>query len=443
MARAWSWNISIPAGLTGSVRTVNWTDGRVVGGNLNATDIDLWAFAIPPLGTESPITDPPAAGAPGGLLYKTNWKTPIAWSNQTVTWALTDVNANIGLAWSKEERRSYAFDLKTGAYKWTTEPEQYLNIYGAGKRIYNGMMYSTGYSGMVNAYDINTGRRVWTYEFADPYQAEVLWSSNWPETLNFASGGKLYFTHSEHSANQPLPRGAPAVCLNATTGEEIWRVNGLLRKTDWGGGPVMGDSVIALYNTYDQQVYAVGRGPSSTTVQAPLTGVTAGDALVIQGTVTDVSPGTQQTAIALRFPKGVPAVSDASQGEWMKYVYAQFPMPQATGVQVSIDAIDPNNNFIHIGDATSDSSGLYSLAWTAPDIPGKYTIIASFAGTGAYFGSYSEAAAVVTGAPQATPEPTKTPSTMSEMYFLPVSAILFVMLIVVMAMILLLFRKKP
>ena len=58
VARAWAWNITIPPGLTGSIRAINWTDGRVVGGNLNATDIDNWAFAIQPIGTESPLPRP-------------------------------------------------------------------------------------------------------------------------------------------------------------------------------------------------------------------------------------------------------------------------------------------------------------------------------------------------------------------------------------------------
>ena len=31
----------------------------------------------------------------------------------------------------------------------------------------------------------------------------------------------------------------------------------------------------------------------------------------------------------------------------------------ATGVPVSIDAVDPNGNYIHLGDATSDASGRY------------------------------------------------------------------------------------
>ena len=64
----------------------------------------------------------------------------------------------------------------------------------------------------------------------------------------------------------------------------------------------------------------------------------------------------------MRFPNGVPAVSDASQSEWMLYVYKQFSQPtNATGVPVSIDAVDPNGNYIHLGDATSDSSGTIQL----------------------------------------------------------------------------------
>ena len=48
----------------------------------------------------------------------------------------------------------------------------------------------------------------------------------------------------------------------------------------------------------------------------------------------------------------------------------------------------------------------YSLSWM-PDIPGKYTVIATFAGSNAYYGSYDQAAFVVDEA-HATPAPTET-----------------------------------
>lgn len=60
-----------------------------------------------------------------------------------------------------------------------------------------------------------------------------------------------------------------------------------------------------------------------------------------------------------------------------------------TGVEINIAVIDSNNNYRVIGNAVSDSSGTYSLQWT-PDIPGKYTVIATFAGSNAYYGSSKE-----------------------------------------------------
>ena len=71
----------------------------------------------------------------------------------------------------------------------------------------------------------------------------------------------------------------------------------------------------------------------------------------------------------------------------MKYVYMQFARPtDATGVEVTLDTIDPNGNYLHIGNTTSDASGMYSYQWT-PEIPGKYTVIATFAGTDSYYAS--------------------------------------------------------
>ena len=67
----------------------------------------------------------------------------------------------------------------------------------------------------------------------------------------------------------PIPRGAPFVCLNAETGDVVWRVNGMFRQTRLGWTvPVIGDSIIATMDTYDQRIYAVGKGPSATTVMA-------------------------------------------------------------------------------------------------------------------------------------------------------------------------------
>jgi len=157
----------------------------------------------------------------------------------------------------------------------------------------------------------------------------------------------------------------------------------------------MGDSIIATMDTYDQRVYAIGRGPSAVKVEAPMNAIPLGSSVVIRGSVTDVSPGTQSDALTLRFPNGVPAVSDASMSEWMLYVYKQFPRPiDVTGVDVTLNVVDSNGNFREIGKTTADSSGFFSYQWS-PDIEGKYTVIASFAGTNAYYGSFAETAFAV------------------------------------------------
>jgi hypothetical protein len=163
-------------------------------------------------------------------------------------------------------------------------------------------------------------------------------------------------------------------------------------------------------DTYDQRVYAIGKGPSATTVSIPSNVATVGNTIIVQGTVMDVSPGTKDLSdgLPLRFPNGVPAVSDDSESDWMGYVYKHFTLPSnTTGVDVSIDAVDPNGNWVHLGSTKSDTTGNFGLAWTTPDIPGKYTVIATFAGSKSYYASYAETYAFVSEAP---PTPTPTPA---------------------------------
>jgi hypothetical protein len=161
--------------------------------------------------------------------------------------------------------------------------------------------------------------------------------------------------------------------------------------------------------------------------------------------VLDVSPGTVQSSIALRFPHGVPAVSDASQQQFMAYVYQQVGTiaTNTTGVPVDITLIDPNGNIVNEPTVTSDASGHYSLDYKA-GVPGLYTVIANFVGTNANYPSYSETSFVVNSAPAATSAPTATPTSVADMYFVPAIAGLFVLIIIVLVVVvLLMLRKRP
>jgi hypothetical protein len=199
--------------------------------------------------------------------------------------------------------------------------------------------------------------------------------------------------------------------------------------------------IITALNTYDMQIYAIGKGPSSTTVEAPMTGVNVGSSLIIRGTVTDVSPGTQQIDTTLRFPNGVAAVSDSSMPQWMKYVYQQTSAPtNAKGVDVAISVVDANGNYRTIGTATSDSMGAYSFAWT-PDIAGKYTVIATFAGSASYYGSSAESSFVADSV-AATVAPTPAPQSTADMYIVPGIIGIIVAIFVVGALLAVLLLKK-
>jgi hypothetical protein len=105
--------------------------------------------------------------------------------------------------------------------------------------------------------------------------------------------------------------------------------------------------------------------------------------------------------------------------------------------------VDANGNFRPIGTATTDYTGAYNLVWQ-PDIAGKYTIIASFTGTNAYYGSSAQTAFVADDLPTTTPAATHTPDTVTEQYFLPaVAAIIVAIAIVGIVLAILLIRKHP
>jgi hypothetical protein len=318
-----------------------------------------------------------------------------------------------------------------------------LNQYGwtsFGERpalIAYGKLFSTGVSGIVYCYDVQTGDLIYTYHANDQY-SEILWANDWWLFPLFITDGKIYYGTLEHSPIDPRPRGGPFICLNATsdTADVIWRGDGLFRQTLWGGLGIIGDSVIATMDTYDQRVYAIGKGPSKTTVTAGPKVSSEGSSVLVEGMVTDVSPGTNDIKLTMRFPNGVPAVSDANMSEWMLYVYKQFELPaNVIGVDVVISVIDPNTNCYEVGTTTSDASGYFSCEFT-PLVPGKYTVIATFEGSGAYYGSYAESAITVSEAPAATAEPTPVPQAPVETYF-TASTVAIIAAIAIVAIILL------
>jgi hypothetical protein len=128
---------------------------------------------------------------------------------------------------------------------------------------------------------------------------------------------------------------------------------------------------------------------------------------------------------------------------WMEYLYQQQPMPtNATGVPVTIDVIDANGNYRNIGMATSDTTGAFSLQWK-PDIPGKYTVIATFAGTESYYSSAQEASFIVDPAAPTSPPVAQTAQQPIEMYIAGATIAIIIAVAIVGLVIVMILRKRP
>jgi hypothetical protein len=268
-----------------------------------------------------------------------------------------------------------------------------------------------------------------------------------PMSVGTFAADNLYWYGSEHSPGPNLESGFMMGDLNATTGQPIWNISFWSGGGGFGAGIPTADGYMTALNIYDNQIYSFGKGPTATTLQSPLSATVSGQGVVIQGTVMDISAGTQQNTIAPRFPNGVPAVADNSQTKWMEYVYMQNPAPtDVVGVPVTLTFTDSNGN-AHVTTVTTDSTGTYSLLVPSDVIPveGKYTVTASFLGSHAYWPSSSaQSSFVISAAPSTTVTPTPSnPTSPIDAYFLPAVAAIIIILIVGLALIMIMLRKRP
>jgi hypothetical protein len=303
------------------------------------------------------------------------------------------------------------------------------------------MVYYPTYTGYVWAFNATTGQVVWKggYNpagYQTPYGFQCFFSSI------AVAGGKVYAGNDEHSEQSPYYLGKRMWCLDAYTGETIWNIS------FWSPGfnmqGLLADGLLVATNFYDGRQYAFGKGQSATTVATSPKVSVYGSSVIIEGTVVDKSPGTNDDRAVALYPNGVPCVSEESVSPFMEYVYMQKQKPtNTTGVPVTLSVVDSNGNYRQIGSTTSDANGKFHLTWT-PDITGDYTVTANFLGTTSYYPSSAEAFFTVSEpAATASPAPVAAAS-MADQYFVPAIAGLFVLVIIVLALVvLLMLRKRP
>ena len=460
---AYSWNVTIPnlPGLANPTILSVIPDDLILGTSTNFAAFT--SFLTPNPYTFWALNLNTTRGPRGQLLWIKNYTAPAG--NLTLSYLGAPNAANLNLPVDpvkrvffvtvKETSQWYGYDLDSGEILWGPVGEfrdtQYFgttsNPPAIGYPAY-GKLYVAGYGGILYAFDARNGSLLWTYGNGGTGNStysgvETPWGY-YPIFVSTIADGKIYLFSGEHSPNVPPYKGSRIRAIDATTGKELWTMLGWHASGGFGqwAGPIA-DGTLIFYNVYDARVYAISKGPSAATVEAPMASITLGSSLVIRGKVIDISPGTNQLEQATRFPDGVPAVSDASQANWMEYVYMQKPRPtDATGVEVVLSVLDANGNFREIGKTTSNTDGFYSLQWT-PDIPGKYTVYASFQGSEAYWPSHADTAFAVDPAPLPPPEEPAAPPSMTDTYIAYAAVAIIVAIAVVGAVIVLVVRKRP
>ncbi|MGE5532866.1 MAG: PQQ-binding-like beta-propeller repeat protein [Bacillota bacterium] len=343
------------------------------------------------------------------------------------------------------------YSMTTGEKLWTTPlrgyngamPDAYSTAGGYCEIIAGNSIYYAGMGGDIWSLDVRTGKVNWYTNTttlqgdagtATPYGIWPLWTF----AIGEVADGLLFLSEG-HEYSPPLFIGAKQLAINTTTGELVWAIDSF----NVDSHPITAYGVMTDLNAYDNQIYAYAKGPSKITVDAPSVGVTTTTPVTITGTITDISAGSQQPAVALNYPNGLPCVSDASMSQWMETVYMQQPMANnITGVHVTLSVVDANGNYRTIGTTTSNIYGTYSYNWK-PDISGSYILVADFGGSESYYPS-SASTAFYASEPAATP--TSAPivtSTPTEMYFAFSTAAIIIAIVIVGAVLALLVRKRP
>jgi len=342
--------------------------------------------------------------------------------------------------YTKETFSFSGYNTKTGAQVWGpvaafTNPLAYYDQTSAVCAY--GNLYTWSFGGQVACIDMTTGAIKWQWNSPEtgvdtPYGVNPFWIiGNYEATV--ADG--VFYVETGHDYGPPLFSGAKIYALNATTGEPIWDI---LNFASGSSLPVTYGYMLS-FNAYDNQIYCFGKGQTKTTVDTSAV-MNSATQVLLTGSVTDQSPGNTSLGIPAA---GTPAVSDDSMSRWMEYLYMQSPKPtNATGVPVTLSYVDPNNNYYVMGTTTTDINGKYAYTFT-PSVPGMYTITASFGGTNSYFSSSSTTTFSIAEGATAAPQPTATPPSIADTYFLPMSVITILAIIVIGAILALMVRKKP
>jgi hypothetical protein len=313
----------------------------------------------------------------------------------------------------------HCYSMLTGAELWESPSfadspwATTWTVYGSLTNDYDNV-YLMLPDGTMAALSLATGEEVWR---STPMPSTEYTNNVVPYVEDMVMVGGNIYLYAGYSLSyqiNPTPRFAMLVCLNATTGDITYTLNGGIVPSAAANGYVLGQG------NSDGILYCLGKGPTKTTVSAPQTAVPRGTAMVITGSVLDMSPAAQDYDSQVLFPNGVPAVADEDMSEFMDYLYMQNSTllnnpPTPDGVPVNLFVVKPDGTEEWITTVVSDSDGTYAHEYV-PSSEGVYKVIAKFDGSGSYWSSTSQTYFTATPAAAAggaieTEEPTTPPLT--------------------------------
>ena len=411
--QVFGWNMSnviannmLTAYEIGVVATGNWQNGLMWTTSISPDITGSASLNAPPelLGISSDLStivihDPNQYwgfnAATGASVWNLTLNYPVAENEEISLYGVNDF-----IIWNPTAATFNCYSELTGTLLWTS-PSFSSSPWATTWTVYysetndQNNFYAMFPDGTIAAMSLATGKLVW-HNTAIPsteYTANAV-----PYVSGMVMEGGNIYAYAGYSIFyqiNPIPRFAMLVCVNATTGDVSYTLNGGL----W---PVAAaDGYVVCEGINDGKLYCIGKGQTSTTVTAQQQ---VGGSVLVQGSVLDQSAGQPNT----------PAISDSDMSVWMDYTHMQNSTllnapPDCTGVPVTLTAVSSTGTTVNLGTVTSDGDGHFAYQWT-PTTPGLYTVYATFAGTDSYFSSYTETSATVAiTAATPTPTPTATP----------------------------------
>ena len=97
--------------------------------------------------------------------------------------------------------------------------DNYLNMFDRISTINYGKLISSGAAEKYRCYNAKTGQILWNYTVEDPYTEFTIGNNWWMQQAIHRRRQSLPSDKLNTLANQPLPRGAPFICIDIETGK--------------------------------------------------------------------------------------------------------------------------------------------------------------------------------------------------------------------------------